>query len=297
MVFMKKLIFVFCFFFLHGIISANDFEKVEKELAFHADVMLNAQKAEHRMSSAHTFYNLFYETLNKEGSFSYSFDSLIWISQKKPDDLSFRIFTWIVDEGNGNFSHKGLLQMASGKVFSLENRLKQNDDWEFFISGRDDWMGAMYYHLMEDEYKGEKQYLLFGFHRFDEKENIKMVDVLYFDKKGEPVFGKEIFKKKVENARDIIKTRIVLKYSVDSYVGLHYNESMGMIIHDYLIRSISMGNNEGMSLVSDGSLVGYEKKDRYWEYIDKIYTQILDEAPRPKPVLDKRNKNLFGDKP
>ncbi|MBK8080590.1 MAG: hypothetical protein IPN97_09945 [Saprospiraceae bacterium] len=52
-----------------------------------------------------------------------------------------------------------------------------------------------------------------------------------------------------------------------------------------------------MSLVSDGSLVGYEKKDRYWEYIDKIYTQILDEAPRPKPVLDKRNKNLFGDKP
>ena len=185
MVFMKKLIFVFCFFFLHGIISANDFEKVEKELAFHADVMLNAQKAEHRMSSAHTFYNLFYETLNKEGSFSYSFDSLIWISQKKPDDLSFRIFTWIVDEGNGNFSHKGLLQMASGKVFSLENRLKQNDDWEFFISGRDDWMGAMYYHLMEDENKGEKQYLLFGFHRFDEKENIKMVDVLYFDKKGE----------------------------------------------------------------------------------------------------------------
>jgi hypothetical protein len=275
---MQKYFFVIYLFLSYNVIVSGQFEKNERELAYYADVMLNAQKAEHRTLAAENFNELFYKTLEMEGSYSYPFDSIIWISQKTPNDRSFRIFTWIVDEGAGKFSHKGLIQIASGKVFLLNDKLNQNDDWEFFTSDKDDWMGAMYYHLMEDEFKGVKHYLLFGFHRYDDLENIKIADVLYFDKNGEPFFGKEIFLKKGKDERDIIKSRLVLKYSADSYVGLHYNESMGMIIHDYLIPNISMGNNERMALISDGSLAGYEKKNDFWVYVDKIYTQILDEA-------------------
>ncbi|MBK6563660.1 MAG: hypothetical protein IPG18_00305 [Saprospiraceae bacterium] len=77
------------------------------------------------------FLQLFFETLNKEGSFFLFFWFPIWIS-KKPDDLSFGFLLGWWMKVMEILVIKGLLQMASGKVFSLENRLKQNDDSNFY---------------------------------------------------------------------------------------------------------------------------------------------------------------------
>ena len=281
-------------FFLTGGKIFGQHEKYhEAELSFLADVMVNAQNANHRKTAFDRFYPLFLEALATENSFSFPFDSLIWISKQHPEKNQFRIFTGIVDAGS-EFIHFGLLQMANGSVFELHDKFESSDDWEFTVMDSKEWLGALYYDLKEDENKEGEHYLLFGLHKFSPTESGKLVDVLSFDSRGEPIFGKEIFKRAYPESRDIVKTRIVLKYDQSSYVGLHFNPSLNMIVHDHLIPGMTPGNPSGMALISDGSLVGYEKKGQTWNYIDKIYTQILDEAPRPEPVLDKRSKNLFG---
>lgn len=289
-----KIYLLFLIIFQSLVAKAQSLDVLEKDLMFHADVMANAQNAVHRKRAAESFYTGFYVALKGQGSFLYPFDSLIWVSKKQPADNSFRLFTWIVDEGNGTYKHYGILQVSSGAVYELQDKLAELDDWEYLQNGPDEWLGAMYYHIMEDESDGRPYYLLFGLHRFDAYENVKLVDILQFEKDGKPSFGSEVFLKKEAGERDLKKTRIVLKYNRDSYVGLHYNPGMNMIVHDHLIPEMGIGGMNRLSLVSDGSLVGYEKKKGVWVYIDKIFTQVLDEAPRPKPVLDKRGKDLFG---
>ncbi|MFZ1703194.1 MAG: hypothetical protein WAT79_02545 [Saprospiraceae bacterium] len=289
-----RILILLSILFLATFVSGQDLLTLEQDLAFHADVMMSAQNSKHRIKAAKDFQTLFEKTLSIESSYFYPFDSLIWISKKQPKDNTFRIFTWIVDNGNGQFDHIGFIQLPTGKIFTLKDHLKDSEDWEYSINSNENWMGAMYYSLLEDVIDGKKQYLLFGFHRFDVHENIKLLDVLSFDKQENPLFGKEIFERKNKDARSTIKTRIVLKYSADSYVGLHFNDGLNLIVHDHLITKANLATNRGMTLVSDGSLVGYEKNKNYWTYIDKLYTQILDEAPRPQPILDKRSKDLFG---
>ncbi|MBK8620789.1 MAG: hypothetical protein IPN79_03260 [Saprospiraceae bacterium] len=285
-----------CFFSFSGTLGfSQNFADEETNLLFYADVMNNASVAGHRIKAHDSFEVIFLRMLDKKGSFELPFDSLKWVSKIVPLDKSFRIFTWILDKGNGMFDHKGVLQNKKGQVFLLEDKLKDLDDWEFTISDNKEWLGAMYYQLKEQDDKEGRYYILFGLHRFSNTENIKLAEVLHFDKNDQPIFGKEVFFRENKDARDVVKTRLVLKYRSTSYVGLHFNEGMNMIIHDHLIPDLMSPSVGGVTLVSDGSLVGYEFKKGKWHYIDKIYTQVLDEAPRPNPVLDQREStDLFG---
>lgn len=50
-------------------------------------------------------------------------------------------------------------------------------------------------------------------------------------------------------------------------------------------------------MVPDGSYSGYfQSPEREgWTYVEKLFTEILLEAPRDKPVLDdQKDKDLFG---
>jgi len=69
----------------------------------------------------------------------------------------------------------------------------------------------------------------------------------------------------------------------------------GMRRSGHLIERISRVPGQGKTMVPDGSYIGFEKKDGYWDYVDKIATEVMDAAPRPKPVLDERKgKKIFG---
>lgn len=289
--------FVFLSFFTFWISAGFCQQSVDEEnnLLFYADVMNNASVARHRVMAHDSFETIFLRMLEKKSGFEQSFDSLKWVSKLYPEDKSFRIFTWILDKGEGEYVHNGILQHKNGKVFVLTDKLKEEEDWEFSIHEANNWMGAMYYQIKQQEDKDGPYYILFGLHRYSGMENVKLAEVLYFDKNDIPVFGKEVFSRENKDARDVVKTRLVLKYRSTSYVGLHFNEGMNMIVHDYLIPDMMSPSVGGVTLVSDGSLVGYEFKKGKWHYIDKIYTQILDEAPRPNPVLDQRgSSDLFG---
>jgi hypothetical protein len=87
----------------------------------------------------------------------------------------------------------------------------------------------------------------------------------------------------------------LFRYAADAQMTVNYNPGMEMIVVDNLIKKMSRIPGQGETLVPDGSYVGYELKEGYWTRIEKIATQIMDEAPRPKPVLDQRKgKKING---
>ncbi|MBK8052047.1 MAG: hypothetical protein IPK35_01880 [Saprospiraceae bacterium] len=287
------------FLLIHSISSfgQSNFVNSEEELAYHADVMANASEGKHRSQAMSKFNSMFLETLGKKGSYQHQFDSLKWISKKSPIDRSFRIFTWEVAVAEGDVRYFGIIQTSDEKLHVLKDNFKnidgglREDEYD-----KETWLGALYYHLMENTTsKGEKYYLLFGINRWDKYENIKLIDVLFFTREGNPYFGKPVFRTQVAGQKDEQVNRLLFKYAADAQMTVNYNPGMEMIVVDNLIKKMSRIPGQGETLVPDGSYVGYELKEGYWTRIDKIATQIMDEAPRPKPVLDQRKgKKING---
>lgn len=269
----------------------------EEELSYYADVMVNASVGKHRNKAMQKFNVLFLEALEKKGSFQYPFDELKWISKKSPDDKKFRIFTWEVALEEGDVKYFGIIQTADEKLLVLKDNFKntegglKEDEYD-----RDNWLGALYYHIMENTApNGDKYYLLFGINKWDRYENVKLVDVLFFTKEGNPYFGKPVFKNSVQGQKDEELNRLVFKYAADAQMTVNYNPGLEMIVVDNLIKKMSRIPGQGETLVPDGSYVGYEQKSGFWYRVDKIATQVMDEAPRPKPVLDQRKgKKING---
>lgn len=285
-----------CFlnFSTHG---QSSFDVLEKELAFHADVMVNAAEADHRILGMDRFNALFRDVLAQDGSYTYSFDKLRWISKKSPDDQSFRIFTWECNVGEGDVKNFGIIQKKDGTIYELKDGFDTAENISEEEFGHENWLGAIYYQIMEGKTQNnEKYYLLFGMKKWSKFENVKLLDVLFFSKEGRPYFGMPIFKDETnKNSEPKLFHRLAFKYAADAQMTVNYNPGMEMIMVDNLIRRMSRMPGHGETLVPDGSYVGYQYKNGYWNKIDKIATEVMDSAPRPKPILDERKgKNLNG---
>jgi len=292
-IFFKILIF---FVFIGSTTAQFDFVNTESELAFHCDVMANAAENRHRIVAMEKFNKHFYQALAEKGSFLYPFDSLKWISKKITEDKSFRIFTWEVKVAEGEVQYFGVLQTANDKIFIFKDQFKNAEGLAEEEFSHENWLGAVYYNLMEIKpAKGEKYYLLFGVNRWNRYENVKLVDVLFFTKEGIPYFGKPVFKRTEKDKSVVVSNRLVFKYAADGIMTVNYNPGMEMIVFDNLIVKMSRIPGQGETLVPDGSYVGYVWENDIWNRIDKIATEVMDEAPRPQPILDKRKgKKIFG---
>ena len=265
-------------------------------IKFYCDVMINADDAQHRIAAHDVFYPMFIEALQQDNAWNHNFESLKWISQLKSQDQSFRIFSWQIKHSEDNHQYYGVIQLKDGRVFELKDVFKTADDFETEEFNPENWLGAFYYNILDVKTKnGDVYYLLFGLNRWNKFENIKIADVLHFTSSGLPIFGKDVFVRQDKNEKPDYKNRLVLKYSADAMVNLNYNPGMEMIVFDHLIPRMGRVPGQEMTLVPDGSYVGYQFENEVWNYIDKIYTQIMDEAPRPNPVTDERKKkNIFG---
>jgi hypothetical protein len=283
-----------------GLTALNNFGQslmqLELEMSYHADVMTNASKSQHRKSAGEEFGQLMDKALQIKESFAYPFDSLPWISKLYAEDKTFRIITWETSTTTGNTLYNGYLQMSNGTVFRLIDNFKNAESDNEEVSP-EAWYGGIYYNIKDvNQADGTKYYLLFGMNNWSSIESKKFIDVLFFSKEGHPYFGKNVFRKDEEGEASIYKSRLVFTYASDSRMTINYNPGMGMIIHDNLIPRLSRIDEKSETLVPDGSYVGWVYDDKsHWVLVDKIATQKMDSAPRPTPVLDDRKgKNVFG---
>ncbi|MEE9439045.1 MAG: hypothetical protein V3V14_08605 [Saprospiraceae bacterium] len=289
----KVQLILIAIFFVTGLNAQVTSNKVLSDIQFYADVMANAGLVESRAVAQEKFSVLFSEWINSPSFNEEDLNNIQWLSVKSPKDATFKLITWQLEKEKGNFEYFGYI-LKGNNIIQLLNT-KVAEDLEYEVFSENEWLGALYYNILEVDNDGAVYYILFGYDGHTVAEHRKIADVLYFEGNS-PVFGKDIFKESKEGKRDVIINRLILDYSSDANISLNYNPDLKMIIFDHLIARIGIGNNKGVSMLPDGSYVGYKWNGKYFDYIEKIYDQVSETAPRPQPILGNGNRDLFGKK-
>lgn len=284
-----------------GKIKPSDLAKLETHedtLALLSYVMVNDSIDENRFAATKRVITSLVQALKTPNSFSYPFDRLKSISIQYPADSTFRIFTWQLYVNKDEYRYYGAIQMNNPelKLFPMYDRsFEIEEDLNQAILKPNKWYGALYYNLMQVDNKDiGRYYLLFGYDGYEFFRKRKLIDVLTFPG-GVPTFGAPVFVHNEGYLAGRTLNRLMLEYSSETNVRLNYDEALGIIIHDHL-QAMDGQYGEGTVNISDGTYEGYKLEKGYWNYVEKVFHEMSDEPPRPFPVLDGREKDLFGKK-
>ncbi len=267
----------------------------EDTLALLAYAVVNDSVEQERFAACRALIQTLVRTLKVENSFQYQFDRLKSVSILAPPDSSFRIFTWQLFVNDSTYRYYGAIQMNSRalKLFPLIDRSEDMDERPVFEQmPPEKWYGALYYNLRQFDTKEGPKYLLFGYDAYAFFEKRKLIDVLSFDAAGKPVFGAAVFDKPKMKVPEM---RLLFEYPSEASIRVNWDELYQMVIFDHLIPWPS-AYGRGMVAVPDGSYdaLRLEPNGR-WKFIDKVFNDVQDEAPRPEPVLDARkDKDIIG---
>jgi hypothetical protein len=271
----------------------NDFYQIEKDLAYHSDIMVNASKSDHRIRAHDDFYRDLKDALDLDASFAYPFDSLYWVSQIAPEDGSFRMFTWQLKHSDDKVIYFGILQMQDGKLIELTDSRPFLSSSEFADFSNDLWYGAIYYEIETYKYRSKPVYLLLGFNLMDSETNIKVAEMMQIED-DRVIFGLPIFHTSEKGSGEV-KKRIILEYSDSAVARILMDREKNQINYDHLITIFTEGPGIGPTRVPDGSYEAYEWKKGKWVHIDKLYHQTLEEPLLPNPILEgRKGKDIFG---
>ena len=266
-------------------------EEMEDTISLLAYAVINDSLEENRFGACREMIPRLVKALKVENSFDYPFEQLRSVSIQYPQDSSFRIFTWQLYVNKDDYRYFGAIQMNSPdlKLFPLVDRSFNVTNESQASLTPAEWYGNVYYNIQEVDGPDGRYYTLFGFDAYSFFRKRKIIDVLKFNQNGDPVFGHPVFVKEGEQP---VK-RIVREYSAEVSTRCNYDELLEIIIFDHLI-TMSGPHGEGTVAYPDGSYEGYRLENGLWLYIDKVFNQVSDEAPRPAPVLDNRTKDIFG---
>ncbi|MCC6726071.1 MAG: hypothetical protein IT258_16310 [Saprospiraceae bacterium] len=304
---MNKSILVFCFaiFSFHafaqksGKIDDASFAKLkefEDTLGLCGFLVINDSLPEERFASCKKLITTLKQALKVPNSFNYPFDQVKSVSIQYPADSTFRIFTWQLYVDVDDYRYYGAIQMNTPdlQLFPLIDRSVDVQSEEQDVLKPETWYGALYYNTKQFDTPTGRKYLLFGYDGFSFDDKRKLVDVLSFQN-GKPVFGAPVFVQLDSLGNELaVRNRLLFEYSAEASFKMNYDESYGLILFDHLItRAGSYG--QGPTMVPDGTYEGYQLKNGRWEWVEKYWTQVMDEAPRPEPVLDSRHEqDVFG---
>ncbi|MBP6825445.1 MAG: hypothetical protein KA165_02700 [Saprospiraceae bacterium] len=280
-----------------GKLTSAAFERIktgEDTLALLAYAVVNDSIEKERFAACRALIPALVRTLKVENSFRYQFDRLKSVSILAPPDSSFRVFTWQLFVNDSTYRYYGAIQMNSGelKLFPFIDRSFEFEDRPVSEQlAPDRWYGALYYNIRQFDTKEGRKYLLFGFDAYEFFNKRKVIEVLSFDKTGKPVFGAPVFDR---TDAKVAEHRLLLEYSAEASVRVNWDEQYQMVLFDHLI-TVPSPFGRGFTNVPDGSYDGLRFEKGRWKYIDKVFNDVMSEAPFPEPVLDNRkDKDLMG---
>lgn len=276
--------------------------KKEDSLKVYADSMINAVTAGKRFLSDSQFVKTLVRALVTKNSFRYRFDSLETISIQYPADSSFRIFTWQLKKDEYMYYQKGAIQMRTAdgslKLHPLFDASmftgKPNDS----VRTKRNWIGAIYYRVIQKEYNGKKYYTLLGFDDFSVASNRKWMDVLHFDEaSGEPLFGGPFisFAQDTGKMKNKIITRFNIEYKKEARTLFNYNPEMDMIIYDHLTSETDQPERKE-SYIPDGDFEGFKWVNGQWLHIDQVFDFKLKDGDYPRDALIKDDNGNINEK-
>jgi hypothetical protein len=221
-------------------------------------------------------------------SFYYPFDSVVTAPILYPADSTFRIFTWHYTLNEADYRQKGVIQLntadGSPKFFPLFDASDYTDEPMDSIRDNRNWIGAIYYRVIQTEWNGKKVYTLLG---YDENNSIttrKWVEVLRFNDRNEPVFGGNLFRIPFDSVFTPGSQRYLMEYKTGARARLNFDEEEDMIIMDYLV-SETGEKHKRYTLVPGGDYSGLKWKEGAWEYVDRLDVEMRGDGNEPKPAL------------
>jgi hypothetical protein len=277
-------------------ITANEllqFEKHQDSLKSFADDIVNAPEPAQRFRADSSFIRMLVRALKIPHSFYYPFDSLLTISKLYAPDSSFRIFTWQIKKDVYVFLQRGAIQMrtpdGSLKLFPLHDVSMFSRKPQDSIRSANNWIGAIYYRIIQENANGKNIYTLLGFDDFTVSSNKKWMEVLTFNEQGQPVFGGPYFSFKDDSAKASKKEvdRFYIEYKKEAVTTFNYDSSLNMIVYDHLVSETDEPNRKD-SYVPDGDYEGFVWKNGQWLHVNKVFNATLQEGQFPveKKILN-----------
>ncbi len=254
--------------------------------------IVQGRDAADRFFADSAFTRIFVRALRTKNSFNHPFDSILNISKLYAPDSSFKIFTWQLMINENTIRQHGAIQMKTAdgslKAFPLIDRSDITINQTDTIADNNGWQGAVYYKIIQKEYKGETFYTLLGFDENNIKSDKKIMDVLQFVN-GKPVFGNKMFV--MENSNELQKqmARYILEYKKEAAARLTFDEDLGAVVFDELT-SESNTPNKKWTLVPDGEYNGFLWKNGKWV----MTTNLFAGAPPKKYSAEKTIRDAKG---
>jgi hypothetical protein len=267
-------------------------QKKEDSLKVYADSMINADQAGKRFLSDSQFVKTFVRALKTPNSFSYPFDSLLTVSRLYPADSSFRIFTWQLKKDEYMYYQKGAIQMRTAdgslKLYPLFDASMFTAKPDDSVRTRKNWIGAIYYRIIQKEFQGHKYYTLLGFDDYTVGSNRKWMEVLHFDEQtGEPLFGGPFFSFKDDTAKvKPVLSRFNIEYKKEARTLFNYNPEMDMIVFDHLTSETEEPKRKE-TYIPDGDFEGFRWENGQWVHVDQVFNFKLKDGEFPQDATIK----------
>ena len=153
------------------------------------------------------------------------------------------------------------------------------------------WYGALYYNVIQQQTgqpgaQAGKQntYTLFGFEAADYITRRKVIDILTFDKTGQPHFGSPLFQFKYDSTHiKLLDTmsRFFIEYKYSAPTVLNYDAQMQMIVFDHVAPQNEKARGATFTYVPDGTYEGFLWTKDHWQWVEKVFTFSIDQNDNP----------------
>lgn len=268
----------------------------EDSLKGYAYNIVNAESATNRFMADSMFVRLLVRSLKERNSFYYPFDSLTTISRLYAPDSSFRIFTWQFKKDEDVYLQEGAIQMnqpdGSLKLFPLFDASMFTGKPLDSVRTRRNWIGAIYYKIIEKSWQGRNYYTLLGFDDFSPTANKKWMEVLTFTPEGEPRFGGPYFSFQQDSVHKPIQYRFDIEYKKEAATRFNYDPDMDMIVYDHLVPEGDQPEKKD-SYIPDGDFEAFQWKNGRWVHVEKnLFAFKLKDGqfPQEAKILDDQGK-------
>jgi hypothetical protein len=272
------------------------FQQREDSIKGYAFNIVNDSTPEGRFRSDSLFVRSLVRALKLPYSFYYPFDSLQTISRLYAPDSSFRIFTWEFKKDNYLYLQEGAIQInqpdGSLKLYPLFDASMFTGNPLDSVRTRQNWIGAIYYRIIEKTWQGKNYYTLLGFDDYTETSNKKWMEVLTFSPQGEPRFGGPFFSFQEDSVRKPTQYRFNIEYKKEAGTRFNYDPSLDLVVFDELISEDNQPQKKE-TYVPDGEFEAFQWKNGKWVHMQKgVFTAKMKDGdfPREAEILDNQGK-------
>lgn len=169
------------------------------------------------------------DALDYDRKLLYPFDSLKNLSKLLSPDKMFRIISWQIPKIDGTYEYFGFIQSFNPKqkkyiINQLVDKSIEIISPETQNLDAAHWFGALYYKIIITQSNSKLLYTLLGWNGNNPLSRKKIIEILYFRKNGEPVFGYQCFRNYNKGCK-----RIIFEYSAEVYMSLKYEKQSFII--------------------------------------------------------------------